>query len=119
MRQTWRNPARSSGNASCAEADPDDLAFPGRDCVALWSDLSSDGEPPEVEAPVSVEWATEEEAAALAKVEGMAALSEVDRAVAKGEERCHFLSPHRIPRHNVCFPRYNVCICQIQFPDRA
>jgi hypothetical protein len=71
-----------SGNASCAKADPDDLAFPGRDCMALWSDLSFDGEPPEVEAPVSVEWATEEEAAAL---------TEVDRVIIKRKKRCYSL----------------------------
>jgi hypothetical protein len=64
-----------SGNARWVEPDPDDLAFPGRDRAALWSDLSSDGEPPEVEAPVPVEWATEEAVAAPAEVEG---------AVAKG-----------------------------------
>jgi hypothetical protein len=62
-----------SGNASWAEPDPDDLAFPDRDRVALWSDLSSDGELSEVEAPVPVEWATEEVAAAPAEVEGAVA----------------------------------------------
>jgi hypothetical protein len=41
------------GNVSWAEPDPDDLAFPGRDRAALWSDLSSNGEPPEVEAPTN------------------------------------------------------------------
>jgi hypothetical protein len=52
-----------SGNASWVEPDPDDLAFPGRDRAALWSDSSSDGERPEVEAPVPVERDTEEVAA--------------------------------------------------------
>jgi hypothetical protein len=99
-----------SGNARWVEPDPDDLAFPGRDRAALWSDLSSDGEPPEVEAPVPVEWATEEAVAAPAEVEG---------AVAKGEERHRTLRPQQIPRHNVCIPRHNVCICQIQFLDLA
>jgi hypothetical protein len=45
------------------EPDPDDLAFPGRNRAALWSDSSSDGERPEVEAPVPVERDTEEVAA--------------------------------------------------------
>jgi hypothetical protein len=49
-----------SGNASWVEPDPDDLVFPGRDRAALWSDSSSDGERPEVEAPEPVERATEE-----------------------------------------------------------
>jgi hypothetical protein len=74
-----------------ARSRPDDLAFPDRDCMALWSDLSLDGEPPEVEAPVSMEWATEEEAATLAKVEGMAALAEVDRVMMKRKKRCYSL----------------------------
>jgi hypothetical protein len=52
-----------SGNASWVEPDPDDLAFPGRDRAALWSDSSSDGERPEVEASEPVERATEEAAA--------------------------------------------------------
>jgi hypothetical protein len=66
-----------SGNASWVEPDPDDLAFPGRDRAVLWSDSSSDEERPEVEAPVPVERATEEEeeappAEAVAKGRGAA-----------------------------------------------
>ncbi|GJM92359.1 hypothetical protein PR202_ga08826 [Eleusine coracana subsp. coracana] len=64
-----------SSNASWVEPDPDDLAFPGRDRAALWSDSSSDGERPEVEAPdpMGVEPAGEE-----------AAEAEPEGAVAKG-----------------------------------
>ncbi|KAL6840078.1 hypothetical protein ACP4OV_029888 [Aristida adscensionis] len=61
-----------SGNASWVEPDPDDLAFPGRDRAALWSDSSEDGERPEAE---PVERAREEAAGAAVEGEG---------AVAKG-----------------------------------
>jgi hypothetical protein len=60
-----------SSNVSWAEPDPDNLAIP--DC------LYSDGERLEVEAPMPVEWATEEAAMAPA---------EVERVVVKGQEHC-------------------------------
>ncbi|TVU36258.1 hypothetical protein EJB05_18199 [Eragrostis curvula] len=69
-----------SGNASWVEPDPDDLAFPGRDRAALWSDSSSDGERPEAEAPEPEERAREEEEEEAAA----AAEAEAEGAVAKG-----------------------------------
>ncbi|KAL6614049.1 hypothetical protein ACP70R_036319 [Stipagrostis hirtigluma subsp. patula] len=68
-----------SGNASWVEPDPDDLAFPGRDRAALWSDSSSDGERPEVE---HVERDREEAvaAAAAAEAEGEGAVAKVGAA---------------------------------------
>ncbi|XP_066310473.1 uncharacterized protein [Miscanthus floridulus] len=64
-------------NASWVEPEPDDLLFPGRDRAALWSDSSSDGERPEVEATDPVERAREEagvtEAAAADVGEGAVA----------------------------------------------
>lgn len=70
-----------SGNASWVEPDPDDLAFPGRERVALWSDSSSDGERPDVEAPDPVEPGSEEEEAAASEAQG---------AVAKGGGAVHW-----------------------------
>ncbi|XP_066315525.1 uncharacterized protein [Miscanthus floridulus] len=69
----------ASDNASWVEPDPDDLLFPGRDRAALWSDSSSDGERPEVEATDPVERATEE-----AGVTAAAAADAGEGAVAKG-----------------------------------
>lgn len=69
----------AADNASWVEPDPDDLLFPGRDRAALWSDSSSDGERPEVEATDPVERAREEEAGVTA-----AAADGGEGAVAKG-----------------------------------
>ncbi|PWZ33797.1 hypothetical protein Zm00014a_023170 [Zea mays] len=71
---------RASDNASWVEPDPDDLLFPGRDRAALWSDSSSDGERPEVEATDPVGRAREEGGVMAAAADG------VEGAVAKGGE---------------------------------
>lgn len=66
----------ASGNASWVEPQPDDLAFPGRDRAALWSDSSSDGERrEEAEATEPLEPPPPQEAAPAPADEG---------AVAKG-----------------------------------
>lgn len=69
----------ASDNASWVEPDPDDLLFPCRDRAALWSDSSSDGERPDVEATDPVGRATEE-----AGVTAAAAADAGEGAVAKG-----------------------------------
>ncbi|XP_021313666.1 uncharacterized protein LOC110434194 isoform X1 [Sorghum bicolor] len=69
----------ASDNSSWVEPDPDDLLFPGRDRAALWSDSSSDGERPEVEATDPVERAREEDGVTVA-----AAADGGEGAVAKG-----------------------------------
>jgi len=69
----------ASDNASWVEPDPDDLLFPCRDRAALWSDSSSDGERPDVEATDPVGRATEE-----AGVTAAAAADAGEGTVAKG-----------------------------------